>query len=332
MAAGKSMYWMETWCGGWTYRACGQIGLSGSVEVYLMRKLNVPLLSLILLLSVASFPVFAQRRVHSTAAPKPKVSDNTEQFRKDFINATEAYKVSLEALADTYDKNLKRLTEQNAPLKELFDQGLISKREYDQNGAAITEAKAKLDDIKQQLSQADTMLTVALRPPTPGVAPEFPVGPQGDSNWTTGNKKTDGLIKFYGEKYGVDPYLIYCVMHQESQFSSTAISPKGAQGLMQLMPATAARYGVANPYDVAQNIMGGTRYLKDLIGLFGNRIDLVLAGYNAGEGAVMKYGNRVPPYSETQNYVKRIGSRYYGDSLSKPTIKTVPSSSSKSLK
>ena len=294
-----------------------------------MRKRNVPLLSLILLLSVASFPVFAQRRAPSTTAAKAKASDNSEQFRKDFINATEAYKVSLQALADTYEKNFKRLTAQNAPLKELFDQGLISKREYDQNGTAIAEAKAKLDDIKQQLSQADTVLTVALKAPATGVASEFPRGSQGNTSWSTGNKKTDSLIRYYGEKYSVDPYLIYCVMHQESQFSSTAISPKGAQGLMQLMPATAVRYGVTNPYDVAQNIMGGTRYLRDLIGLFGNRIDLVLAGYNAGEGAVMKYGNRVPPYSETQNYVKRIGSRYYGDSLSKPTIKTVPSSPSK---
>jgi soluble lytic murein transglycosylase-like protein len=81
-------------------------------------------------------------------------------------------------------------------------------------------------------------------------------------------------------------------------------------GLMQLMPGTAARYGVSNPYDPAQSIMGGTRYLADLLRLFRGRVDLALAGYNAGEGAVMKYGNRVPPYRETQNYVRTIGTRY----------------------
>jgi soluble lytic murein transglycosylase-like protein len=120
----------------------------------------------------------------------------------------------------------------------------------------------------------------------------------------------DGLIKLYGGQYGVDPYLIYCLMSQESSFMSSAVSPKGAQGLMQLMPDTAARYGVTNPYDVAQSIKGGTRYLKDLLQMFNGRVDLALAGYNAGEGAVMKYGNTIPPYSETRNYVKLILKRY----------------------
>ena len=91
---------------------------------------------------------------------------------------------------------------------------------------------------------------------------------------------------------------------------SGAVSPKGAQGLMQLMPDTAARYGVTNPYDVAQNIKGGTRYLKDLLMIFNGRVDLALAGYNAGEGAVMKYGNTIPPYDETRTYVKLILKRY----------------------
>ena len=99
-------------------------------------------------------------------------------------------------------------------------------------------------------------------------------------------------------------------MAQESSFTAGAMSPKGAQGLMQLMPDTAARYGVTNPYDAAQNIKGGTRYLKDLLKMFNGRVDLALAGYNAGEGAVMKYGNTIPPYSETRNYVRLILKRY----------------------
>jgi Zn-finger nucleic acid-binding protein len=128
--------------------------------------------------------------------------------------------------------------------------------------------------------------------------------------WTTGNSRIDSLIKQNGAKYGVDPYLIFCVMEQESHFNTRALSPKGAQGLMQLMPGTSARFGVRRPSDPAQNIAGGTRYLKQLMGQFAGRIDLVLAGYNAGEGAVMRFGGKVPPYRETRDYVKRISYRY----------------------
>jgi hypothetical protein len=131
-----------------------------------------------------------------------------------------------------------------------------------------------------------------------------------ERGWTTGNGRIDSLIKQNGAKYGVDPYLIFCVMEQESHFNSRALSPKGARGLMQLMPGTAARFGVRNSSDPAQNIAGGTRYLKQLIGQFNGRIDLVLASYNAGEGAVLKFGRKVPPYRETRNYVKRISYRY----------------------
>ena len=99
-------------------------------------------------------------------------------------------------------------------------------------------------------------------------------------------------------------------MHQESSFKSHAVSPKGARGLMQLMPGTAIRYGVTNVFDSRQNIEGGARYLRFLLDYFDNDIDLVLAGYNAGEGAVEKYGWQVPPYAETREYVRRISRRY----------------------
>lgn len=128
--------------------------------------------------------------------------------------------------------------------------------------------------------------------------------------WTTGSRSLDALIRQNGARHGVDPYLIFCVMEQESHFSSRALSPKGARGLMQLMPGTAARFGVRNSADPAQNISGGTRYLKQLLKMFNGRVDLVLAGYNAGEGSVRKYGHRVPPYRETRNYVRRISARY----------------------
>lgn len=128
--------------------------------------------------------------------------------------------------------------------------------------------------------------------------------------WSTGRPGLDRLIRVNGSKYNVDPYLIFLVMEQESHFNTHAVSPKGARGLMQLMPGTAARFGVRRVHDPAQNISGGTRYLRELLNRFNNRVDLVLASYNAGEGAVAKFGNRVPPYRETRNYVKKIGYRY----------------------
>lgn len=130
------------------------------------------------------------------------------------------------------------------------------------------------------------------------------------SGWSTGRPGLDSLIRQNGNKYGVDPYLIFLVMEQESHFNTQVVSPKGARGLMQLMPGTAARFGVRRAHDPAQNISGGTRYLRELLNRFNNRVDLVLASYNAGEGAVAKFGNKVPPYKETRNYVKKISYRY----------------------
>ena len=131
-----------------------------------------------------------------------------------------------------------------------------------------------------------------------------------ERRWTTGSAKLDSIIRHNGARYGVDPYLIFCVMEQESHFSSKAVSPAGARGLMQLMPGTAARFGVRNSHDAAQNVMGGTRYLKELLRRFNGNVTLVLAGYNAGEGNVMRYGYRVPPFRETRNYVRRVGGKY----------------------
>ena len=130
------------------------------------------------------------------------------------------------------------------------------------------------------------------------------------SGWSTGRAGLDRLIRINGSKYNVDPYLIFLVMEQESHFNTHAVSPKGARGLLQLMPGTAARFGVRRAHDPAQNISGGTRYLRELLNRFNNRVDLVLASYNAGEGAVAKFGNKVPPYRETRNYVKKISYRY----------------------
>ena len=128
--------------------------------------------------------------------------------------------------------------------------------------------------------------------------------------YTTGSSEIDGYMIQSGKSNGVDPMLLYSVMHQESSFKSRAISPKGARGLMQLMPGTAIRFGVTNIFDPRQNIEGGARYLRFLLDRFDGDVNLALAGYNAGEGAVEKYGWRIPPYAETQEYVRRISRRY----------------------
>jgi len=130
------------------------------------------------------------------------------------------------------------------------------------------------------------------------------------SGFTTGNVDVDSFIVDSGKRNAVDPLLLYSIMHQESSFKARAMSYKGARGLMQLMPGTAARFGVGNIWDPKQNIEGGARYMHFLLDLLGGDVNLALAGYNAGEGAVMKYGYNVPPYSETQEYVRRIGKRY----------------------
>jgi len=128
--------------------------------------------------------------------------------------------------------------------------------------------------------------------------------------FTSGNTEIDNFIIDSGKRNSVDPLLLYSIMHQESSFKPRAVSYKGARGLMQLMPPTAVRFGVTNIWDPKQNIEGGARYMRFLLDLFGGDVNLALAGYNAGEGAVLKYGYNIPPYSETQEYVRRIGRRY----------------------
>jgi soluble lytic murein transglycosylase-like protein len=115
----------------------------------------------------------------------------------------------------------------------------------------------------------------------------------------------DQLVQQNADIWQVDPALIKSVIANESAFDPNATSPAGAQGLMQLMPETAASLGVRNPYDPAQNVAGGTRYLRSLLDRFNGDTRLAVAAYNAGPGAVEKYGD-VPPYAETQHYVQNV--------------------------
>ena len=240
-------------------------------------------------------PVSAQQQAAAPAALKDAKVD---------------LKSSLGDLQTVYQNEVERLEKRQLQSKGLYDDGLISRVEFEKGESELAAARAKVESIAKEIALANQPRPALIATPDGGF------GAPSNIAWTTGNNRVDGLIRQYGTQYGVDPYLIYCLMSQESSFISNAVSHKGAQGLMQLMPGTAARYGVRNPYDVAQNIKGGTRYLKDLLQMFNGRVDLALAGYNAGEGAVMKYGNKIPPYDETRNYVRLILKRYTRKSVS----------------
>src|SRR5262245_42313536 len=200
----------------------------------------------------------------------PAVSNPVASQSSAATNPADDYKKSLNELRVLYDNDVQKLEKINNQLKELYKDGIIARVEMEASDRALAEARAKSEAIQKQIIAANKPLILD------GPADSIELAGS-DQPWSTGNAKVDGLIKYYGNKYSVDAYLIYCLMAQESSFSANAISPKGAQGLMQLMPATAARYGVTNPYDVSQSIMGGTRYLKDLLQMFNGRVDLALA-------------------------------------------------------
>jgi len=137
--------------------------------------------------------------------------------------------------------------------------------------------------------------------------------------WSAGTnfrQEINRIVEEIAHKYSLEPTLIHSIIKIESNYDPWAISPKGAIGLMQLMPTTAAQYGVRDIFDPRENIEGGVRYLKDLIRLYQGRTDLVLAAYNVGQEAVKKFGG-IPPYPETINYIEKVKASY-----NKPVIRT----------
>jgi soluble lytic murein transglycosylase-like protein len=148
------------------------------------------------------------------------------------------------------------------------------------------------------------VLTVSDRPKDSG--PRAVIVPVAPSPSNRSNPVFEPLIRQHAAQHGLQPDLIRAVIQVESAFNPHAVSPKGAMGLMQLMPTTAAQFGVINPFNPAENIRAGVSYLRQLLERYDHNEQLALAAYNAGPNAVQRYGNKVPPYRETQQYVKRI--------------------------
>jgi soluble lytic murein transglycosylase-like protein len=164
------------------------------------------------------------------------------------------------------------------------------------------------DDGTVSLSNvpADSRYTVLIAAPRePAV--DLPVTEMNsESQGPDRNARYDELVEKVSNAYGIEGALIHAVISVESGYDAKAVSRKGAVGLMQLMPKTAKYYGVANTMDPAQNLDGGARYLRDLLNRFDHNVGLALAAYNAGENAVIRYSNRIPPFRETLSYVPKV--------------------------
>ncbi len=179
----------------------------------------------------------------------------------------------------------------------------------------VSQIEQQLHSIRQRTTAPDSKMG-AFQGVLKEVQTETPSGLP-----STSRSEIESLIQKIGSKEGVDPNLVRAVVQTESGFNAKAVSPVGAQGLMQLMPSTARGLGVSNSFNPAENIQGGTRYLKGQISKY-QSLPKALAAYNAGPGAVDKYGG-VPPYQETKNYVSKVMGLYQQYSDAQPLSKAV---------
>ena len=200
--------------------------------------------------------------------------------------------------------------------ENLFDdeisQRMSSRHQMGFSDLVFRQLSGKLNlgtPIEEILKQADELNSKSKDLHTPIIENNLqPLMKTGKSS-NSSNNSFDPIIEKAAQKYGLDPDLIRAVIKQESNGKADAVSSKGAKGLMQLIDSTANMLGVKNSFNPEENIMGGSRYLKDLLDQFDNNIELALASYNAGPGNVKRYGG-IPPFKETQNYVKKVLSNY----------------------
>lgn len=169
------------------------------------------------------------------------------------------------------------------------------------------------------MPHTDKRFRLIYRDPTPatlqGNAPLRPASAVAPRPWVPSAddmKRYAAIIDNAAKSNQLDAALVHAVIKAESSYNPNAVSPKGAMGLMQLMPDTAKRFGVVNAFDPVENINAGTRYLRELLRLFNGNLELAIAGYNAGEGAVMKAGNAIPAFNETRAYVPKVLAYYKG--------------------
>lgn len=201
---------------------------------------------------------------------------------------------------------------------------------------AVSWASARAETIYYQTTQ-DGSIRLTNAPGSPGYHTYMTTGRYTQSGPSFSGVRYADDIRRAARRFDVDPELVRAVIATESNFDPRAVSPKGARGLMQLMPATAARFGVKNSFDPHQNILGGVQYLRYLLDLFGGDLVLALAAYNAGEGLVQDLG-RVPNFQETRNYVDRILTQYgrggsrAGRAAPNGTVSLTPTASARSTR
>jgi len=173
---------------------------------------------------------------------------------------------------------------------------------------ALTTAKTTLPQITGCTRLPDPVAHIVIPPASLGPLPPMPVGP-GAANVVplpmAADSGYDSIIEKYAGQHGLEPALVRAVIKTESDGNPRCISRAGAMGLMQLMPENVKEAGITDPFDPEQNIAAGTKQLADLLAQYHGNLDLALAGYNAGPGNVRKYGG-VPPFTETQNYIRRV--------------------------